>query len=503
MATENERYISNYSAETIEQLLKVQSGESDIGEQLKSLQKTIAEVSELKTKINSQIQSLEEDLKTLEDLQSKINDAYTTASQAKETADEAKETADGAKETASNNSTTIVDLRGSFTTWTTSFAGQIGTINNRFKDYTGTSDLPSLISTYGYATEVSVGNRFKNYTETNNLRTLIDKFGYATETGVTTKLKSYLQASDSDTIKNITDKFGYATTSDVDTKLESYLTQDDAKNLYLTQDDLPSTNSLYSDHGEPGSDLGENGDTYIDLDTWNTYLKVNGEWKLQGNIKGSSGDNGSTIYTEHLNGESPLENFGNNGDLCIDLDTDDMWVKTGDTWEKGANIKGEQGLTGATGATGAIGPTGAAGSNGAAGGLYVPIILYLSSCTLYLNIPLSTDKLTTNFKTILDLIQQFFKVSGQPQAPQALFDLLDNLGYITTSATYFKGSYLTISGGISTEIMYTAIAAFDKEKYLVYSAPSTYTLLSIASAPVLNLNEKQIEQMFNYIGNNF
>ena len=116
MATENERYISNYSAETIEQLLKVQSGESDIGEQLKSLQKTIAEVSELKTKITTQIQSLEEDLKTLEDLQSKIDDAYTAASQAKETADEAKETADGAKETASNNSTTIVDLRGSFTT---------------------------------------------------------------------------------------------------------------------------------------------------------------------------------------------------------------------------------------------------------------------------------------------------------------------------------------------------------------------------------------------------
>ena len=463
MATENERYISNYSAETIEQLLKVQSGESDIGEQLKSLQKTIAEVSELKTKITTQIQSLEEDLKTLEDLQSKIDDAYTAASQAKETADEAKETADGAKETASNNSTTIVDLRGSFTTWTTSFAGQIGTINNRFKGYTETSGLPSLISTYGYATETGVTNKLKNYLTQDNAKNL-----YLTQ----------------DNAKN-------------------YLTQASAKDLYLTQADLPSTNSLYSDHGEPSSDLGENGDTYIDLDTWNTYLKVNGQWSLQGNIKGSSGDNGSTIYTEHLNGESPLENFGNNGDLCIDLDTDDMWVKTGDTWEKGANIKGEQGLTGATGATGPKGATGSNGSDGAAGGLYVPVILYFSSCTLYLNIPLNTDKLITNSKNFLNLIEQFYKVSGQSDAPQVLFNLLSALGYTTGASTRFTNSYLAISGGISPEVMYTAIAAIDKANYLVYSAPSTYTVLSIKSAPVLNLNEKQVNQMSNYIGNNF
>jgi methyl-accepting chemotaxis protein len=116
MSIKNEKYISNYSAETIEKLLQVQSGESDIGEQLQSLQTTITEVSDLKTKIDSQISSLEESLKTLIQLQSKIDDTYTAASLAKETADEAKETADDAKETASNNSNTIEDLRGSFTT---------------------------------------------------------------------------------------------------------------------------------------------------------------------------------------------------------------------------------------------------------------------------------------------------------------------------------------------------------------------------------------------------
>ena len=51
--------------------------------------------------------------------------------------------------------------------------------------------------------------------------------------------------------------------------------------------------------------------------------------------------------------------------------------------------------------------------------------------------------------------------------------------------------------------MYTAIAAIDKANYLVFSAPSTYTVLSIKQAPVLNLNKGQVEQMLNYIGNNF
>lgn len=133
----------------------------------------------------------------------------------------------------------------------------------------------------------------------------------------------------------------------------------------------------------------------------------------------------------------------------------------------------------------------------------MPVILYFSSCTLYLNIPLSTDKLITNSKNFLNLIEQFYKVSGQSDAPQVLFNLLSALGYTTGASTRFTNSYLAISGGISPEVMYTAIAAIDKANYLVYSAPSTYTVLSIKSAPVLNLNEKQVNQMSNYIGNNF
>jgi hypothetical protein len=106
-------------------------------------------------------------------------------------------------------------------------------------------------------------------------------------------------------------------------------------------------------------------------------------------------------------------------------------------------------------------------------------------------------------KTILGLIQSLFNRSGQSGAPEVLFDIFNILGYVTGANTCFTNSYLTISGGIGSEVMYTAIAAIDKANYLVFSAPSTYTVLSIKQAPVLNLNKGQVEQMLNYIGNNF
>lgn len=51
--------------------------------------------------------------------------------------------------------------------------------------------------------------------------------------------------------------------------------------------------SIYTLAGEPSSDLGKNGDSYIDLLSWNFYVKENGEWILKGNIKGADGSNGA------------------------------------------------------------------------------------------------------------------------------------------------------------------------------------------------------------------
>ena len=50
--------------------------------------------------------------------------------------------------------------------------------------------------------------------------------------------------------------------------------------------------SVTAGEGLPNDDNGTNGDSYIDIDTWNYYVKESGSWVLKGNIKGADGSNG-------------------------------------------------------------------------------------------------------------------------------------------------------------------------------------------------------------------
>ena len=71
--------------------------------------------------------------------------------------------------------------------------------------------------------------------------------------------------------------------------------------------------SVLTGHGLPLNDLGNIGDSYIDLDTWNYYVKSNEGWQLGGNIKGADGNDG-------VNGVSvESANIDENGDLIITL----------------------------------------------------------------------------------------------------------------------------------------------------------------------------------------
>ena len=68
--------------------------------------------------------------------------------------------------------------------------------------------------------------------------------------------------------------------------------------------------SCFNGRGEPNVSLGNDGDSYIDTDTWNFYVKVEGVWIKKGNIKGE-------------NGSTPDINIGENGNWFIDgVDTD-------------------------------------------------------------------------------------------------------------------------------------------------------------------------------------
>ena len=51
--------------------------------------------------------------------------------------------------------------------------------------------------------------------------------------------------------------------------------------------------SILTGNGAPTPLLGNNGDSYIDLDSWDFWTKINENWVKQGNIKGIDGQNGS------------------------------------------------------------------------------------------------------------------------------------------------------------------------------------------------------------------
>ena len=68
--------------------------------------------------------------------------------------------------------------------------------------------------------------------------------------------------------------------------------------------------SCFNDSGKPLVTLGSDGDSYIDTDTWDFYVKVEGVWIKKGNIKGE-------------NGSTPDINIGDNGNWFIDgVDTE-------------------------------------------------------------------------------------------------------------------------------------------------------------------------------------
>lgn len=104
--------------------------------------------------------------------------------------------------------------------------------------------------------------------------------------------------------------------------------------------------ALLTGNGEPSVNLGKNGDSYIDLDTWNFYVRTNNTWIHVGNIKGNQGNNGAD-GTAILTGKNePSAGLGKNGDSYIDLSTWNYYVKENDAWVLKGNIKGSDGQDG-------------------------------------------------------------------------------------------------------------------------------------------------------------
>lgn len=132
-------------------------------------------------------------------------------------------------------------------------------------------------------------------------------------------------------------------------------------------------NGWLSGKGTPSNADGKVGDLYLDLNTGDVYVKNNSNaWVKESNLKGADGNDGndgaSTSGNNWLTGNGAPNNAnGNDGDLYLDLDNYDFYMKASGAWSKEGNFKGANGANGANGADGATGPQGPQGEKGDTG----------------------------------------------------------------------------------------------------------------------------------------
>ena len=146
----------------------------------------------------------------------------------------------------------------------------------------------------------------------------------------------------------------------------------------------------------PEATHGKDGDKYVNTETGDVFVKNNGNWDKEGNIKGPKGDKGEQGLQgrdgkdgaqglpgrdgrdgaagrdgrdgrdgkDVLNGKVDPTTEGKDGDKYVNTETGDVFVKNNDTWDKAGNIKGPKGDKGAEGAQGPKGADGAQGLPG-------------------------------------------------------------------------------------------------------------------------------------------
>ena len=131
----------------------------------------------------------------------------------------------------------------------------------------------------------------------------------------------------------------------------------------------------------PEANQGKDGDKYVNTETGDVFVKNNGNWDKEGNIKGPKGDKGAQgLQGERgqdgaqglpgrdgrdgaagrdgrdgrdgkdvLNGKvNPESNQGKDGDKYVNTETGDVFVKNNGNWDKEGNIKGPKGDKGWT-----------------------------------------------------------------------------------------------------------------------------------------------------------
>lgn len=143
------------------------------------------------------------------------------------------------------------------------------------------------------------------------------------------------------------------------------------------------------DEGIPSESIGKTGDFYLDQISCEIYYKAESGWIPAGTLKGRDGQDGADGKdgSDGINGADgqdgengkdgkdgqngagwligagiPLLEAGNAGDLYLDAETYDVYIKIAQTWQLAGNIKGQDGINGTDGQKGEDGRDGADGT---------------------------------------------------------------------------------------------------------------------------------------------
>ena len=123
---------------------------------------------------------------------------------------------------------------------------------------------------------------------------------------------------------------------------------------------------ILSGTSDPTSEIGKEGDKYVNTTTGDIFIKKNGQWEREGNLKGPKGDNGKDGAAGETgaagqNGQNgrdgkdilsgttdPTSETGKEGDKYVNTTTGDIFVKKNGQWEREGNLKGPKGDKGDT-----------------------------------------------------------------------------------------------------------------------------------------------------------
>ena len=120
---------------------------------------------------------------------------------------------------------------------------------------------------------------------------------------------------------------------------------------------------ILSGTSDPASETGKEGDKYVNTTTGDIFVKKNGQWEREGNLKGPKGDKGEDGVAgaagqngqngrdgkDILSGTSdPTSDTGKEGDKYVNTTTGDIFVKKNGQWEREGNLKGAKGDKGDT-----------------------------------------------------------------------------------------------------------------------------------------------------------